>query len=282
MNPRRSPVAVHLPPHGVYVWETQHDFGFQMEVEAHPFAEIFYVLDGSGVFVVDGSRHGCGSGDVVIVPPGAKHAIQDRQTPLTMYGIGVSADLLSHDPDALRQTRAGVVPGSRALAGRVRAGIRRLLYEQADTRPGSRALIVGLTLQLVATLTRASAAPNPPGPERPGTDHRHAVERFLAELAHRFYEPVRIDRTADELGMSRRSFTRLFREVAGCSYAEYVERVRVEYACRLLRETTRGIAPIAFECGYEDLSSFYRAFKRHTRLPPGRWREAGRKQISRS
>ena len=33
MNPRRSPVAVHLPPHGVYVWETQHDHGFRMEVE---------------------------------------------------------------------------------------------------------------------------------------------------------------------------------------------------------------------------------------------------------
>ena len=39
--------------------------------------------------------------------------------------------------------------------------------------------------------------------------------------------------------MSRRSFTRLFRDVAGCSYAEYVERVRIEYACRLLRETAR-------------------------------------------
>ena len=275
MNPRRSPVAVHLPPHGVYVWETQHDYGFQMDVEAHPFAEIFYVLDGTGVFVIDGARHGCGSGDVVIVPSGAAHAIEDRQTPLTLYGIGVSADLLAHDQEALRQARAGVASGSRALAGRMRAGIRRMLYEQTDTRPGGRALIVGLTLQLVAALARAPAAPNPPEPDHPGTSHRHAVERFRTELTHRFYEPVRIDRVADELGVSRRSFTRLFREIAGCSYAEYVERVRVEYACRLLRETSRGIAPVAFECGYEDLSSFYRAFKRQVGKPPGQWREAG-------
>jgi AraC family L-rhamnose operon regulatory protein RhaS len=282
MNPRRSPVAVHLPPHGVYVWETQHDYGFRMDAEAHPFAEIFYVLDGAGAFVIDGERHGCAGGDVVVVPPSAEHAIEDRQAPLTMYGIGVSAHLLAHDPDALRQARAGVVPGSRALAGRMRAGIRRLLYEQADTRPGGRALIVGLTLQLVAALARASASPNPPDPDRAGTGHRDAVERFLAELVHRFYEPVRIDRVAEELGMSRRSFTRLFREVAGCSFAEYVERVRVGYACRLLRETARGIAPIAFECGYEDLSSFYRAFKRQAKLPPGRWREARRQSPRRS
>jgi AraC family L-rhamnose operon transcriptional activator RhaR len=165
----------------------------------------------------------------------------------------------------------------------MRAGIRRLLYEQADSRPGGRAMIVGLTLQLVAALARApAAAPHPSDPDPAGTDHRHAVERFLSELAHRFYEPVRIDRVADELGMSRRSFTRLFRETAGCSYAEYVERVRIEYACRLLRETTRGIAPIAFECGYEDLSCFYRAFKRHTKIPPGQWREAGQELVHRS
>ena len=101
------------------------------------------------------------------------------------------------------------------------------------------------------------------------------MERFLAELAHRFYEPVVIDRVAADLGMSRRSFTRLFREVAGCSYADYVERVRIEYACRLLRETTRRIATIAFECGYEELSSFYRAFKRHTNRSPRNWRDSG-------
>src|SRR5262245_25826828 len=117
MQSRSSPVAVRLPPHGVYVWETQHAPGFRMEPEAHPFAEIFYVLDGSGVFAVDGRRHGCAAGDVVVVPPGAEHVIEDGDDPLTLYGIGVSADLLAHDPDSLRRGRGGVV-GGKALAGR--------------------------------------------------------------------------------------------------------------------------------------------------------------------
>ena len=172
MNPRRSPVAFRLPPHGVYVWETQHDHGFQMETEAHPFAEVFYVLDGSGAFVIDGLAHACRTGDVILVPPGAAHIIEDQAAPLTLYGIGVSADLLIHDPDALRRVRAGVVQGSRALGGRVRAGIRRLLYEQTDTQPGSRALIVGLTLQLVAAMIRAAAVPDPPTRRRTRTGGR--------------------------------------------------------------------------------------------------------------
>jgi AraC family L-rhamnose operon regulatory protein RhaS len=50
-------------------------------------------------------------------------------------------------------------------------------------------------------------------------------------------------------------------------------RLRIEYACQLLREASRSILAIAFETGYEDLSSFYRAFKREKGLPPRAWRE---------
>ena len=275
MQSRRSPVAVVLPPHGVYVWETQHAHGFAMNPEDHPFAEIFYVLDGSGAFVLGGRAEPCRAGDVVVVPPGVVHVIEDRDAPLTLYGIGVSRELLAHDLEPVLRARAGALPGSRVTAGRVRTGLRRLLHEQTDTQPGGRALMVGLTLQLLALLARAPARA---GSEQRATlaeANRRAVERFLAELPHRFYEPLRLDRTAADLDMSRRSFTRLFRAITGYSFAEYVERVRTEYACRLLRETTRGILSIAFECGYEDLSSFYRAFKRHIGVAPGSWRESG-------
>lgn len=269
MKPRRSPVPVHLPAHGVCVWESQHDHGFRMAPEAHPFAEFFYVLDGTGTFTIGGTAHPCAPGDVVVVPAGARHSIEDGPRPLALYGIGVSAELLAGDPDARDRLAPGAV-GSRSVAARVRAGVRRMLFEQTEARPGHRAVAVGQALQLVAAIARAPAPTAAVAPDA----NRRAVERFVAELGHRFYEPVSIDRVAAELDLSRRSFTRLFRAAAGCPYAEYVERVRVEYAKRLLRETAREITSIAFECGYEELSSFYRAFKRQTRTAPGKWRDA--------
>jgi len=47
----------------------------------------------------------------------------------------------------------------------------------------------------------------------------------------------------------------------------------MDYACQLLRGTSRSVIATAFECGYEDLSGFYRAFKRHTGRPPRAWRD---------
>ena len=52
--------------------------------------------------------------------------------------------------------------------------------------------------------------------------------------------------------------------------------LRVEYAKRLLRETKRSVTAIAFECGFEELSNFYRAFKKHAQVPPLEWRHLDR------
>jgi AraC family L-rhamnose operon regulatory protein RhaS len=108
--------------------------------------------------------------------------------------------------------------------------------------------------------------------------YRQAVARYVADLPHRFFEATDLDHVAAELGMSRRCFTYLFRLTAGASWSAYLRRLRIEYACQLLQQTTRSILAIAFESGYEDLSSFYRAFKRQKGLPPREWRSrhAGR------
>jgi AraC family L-rhamnose operon regulatory protein RhaS len=282
MHTRRTPVSVELPPHGVYVWETRHDHGFRMAPEHHRFAELFYVLDGTGTFVVHGTRHPCGPGDIVLVPPRAVHVIEDGAHPLTLSGIGVAAELLAHDPDVFTRIPPGRFPAAQPVSTQVRAGLRRLLFEQTQGKPCGRSLMVGLTLQLVTALARGlDNAPADKG--RPAASpHLDAVRRFVADLTQRFYESAGIDRAAAEVGVSRRGFTRLFRLVTGCTYAKYLERVRIEYACQLLRETGRSVTTVAFECGYEDLSSFYRAFRRQTGEPPQRWRETVRSSESRS
>jgi AraC-like DNA-binding protein len=52
----------------------------------------------------------------------------------------------------------------------------------------------------------------------------------------------------------------------------YLTRWRFQVAARSLERTSRGIADIAAEVGYESEAAFNRAFKREFGQPPGRYR----------
>jgi transcriptional regulator GlxA family with amidase domain len=46
----------------------------------------------------------------------------------------------------------------------------------------------------------------------------------------------------------------------------------MQVAARMLRETNRGIAQIAFDVGYDSEAAFNRAFRRELGRPPSAWR----------
>jgi AraC family L-rhamnose operon regulatory protein RhaS len=272
MQQRLTPVEVRLPAHGVFILESHHAPGFRMTPSRHDFLEIFFVLDGSGTFVIDGRSHACGRGDVVVVPVGAVHQIHDQPAaPLSLYGICVAPRVYQAEPGLAGSLPPGALALNELILPRLRADLREMLFEQTLARPGHRLLLTGLALQLLAVLVRGhggdrAAAPAPPSSCLP------AVRRYVAELPQRFYEPADLDHVAAALGMSRRRFTQLFRAVTGSAWLDFLTRLRIDYACQLLRQTQRSVLAVAFECGYEDLSSFYRAFKRHAGLPPAEWR----------
>jgi AraC family L-rhamnose operon regulatory protein RhaS len=275
--PRGQPVEATLPPYGVCVFESHHTSNFRMQASRHDFFEVFYVLRGRGRFLIEGRAYPCRAGDTVVVPVRHVHQIEDDPaSPLSLYGVRMAPDVWKHDPALTEQIPAGAVPAGGLLANQVRGDLRRLLFEQTLARPGSSTLILGIALQLLGTLLRGSA-PRPTGPgPGPGASAgalRQSVEWYVEELQRSFFGTADIDQAAGRLGMSRRRFTQLFREVTGASWSAYLNRLRVEHACRLLEETQRSIVEIAFECGFEELTSFYRAFKRQTGLPPNRWRQ---------
>lgn len=275
---RQAPVDVALPAYGVYLLESHHAPEFRMVEQSHPFLELFFVLSGSGTFEIDGAPHPCQRNDLVFVPPRRVHVIRDDpERPLSLYAVCVEASVVQHEPKLFNDLPVGRVRVGKSLAADIRSSFRRLLFEQTRQRPFGPTLIVGLTLELLALLARQSAAETRP-PSDSSSDGRIAsrragVERYVAGLAHRFFEHTNLDDAAAELGMSRRRFTTLFADVTGQSWADYLAELRIEYAKTLLESTTRSIVSIAFECGYEELSSFYRAFKRATGISPGTWRD---------
>lgn len=266
-----QPIAVALPAFGVFVLESHHTRGFRMEPVCHDFAKLIQPFSGAGWLVRAGARIPLRPGDVVFVPAGVRHHIEDDGArPLSLYVLCLSAVHAGRGAPALAAFRRFPLP---PWSGELRSLIRHLLHEQTLNRPGAELMITGLASQALGHIVRAASRREKrahPAQDRQPT--RARVAAYAAELARTFYHRQNVDHAAAGLGLSRRHFTQLFREATGESWLASIQRHRLAHARRLLRETDRSVASIGYECGFEDLTTFYRAFRTAEGTSPLAWR----------
>jgi transcriptional regulator GlxA family with amidase domain len=77
---------------------------------------------------------------------------------------------------------------------------------------------------------------------------------------------------AEQCGLSRCHFSRVFNRAVGSSVPSYMATKRVETAKRLLITTRVPIKEIAVQCGYCNISHFTRDFKRFAMATPASYR----------
>lgn len=93
---------------------------------------------------------------------------------------------------------------------------------------------------------------------------RYVVDNIDAEL--RMSEAARI------VGMSETRFSRAFRSMSGHNFVDFVRKLRVSQACRMLRQTDMPISSICFDVGFGNLSNFNRQFRAETGMSPSVYR----------
>ena len=106
-------------------------------------------------------------------------------------------------------------------------------------------------------------------------DRRRAVESALWIDAHADRE-IDLDTTAKAAGVSSFHFLRTFSNVLGVTPHQYLVRLRLRHAARLLADDARSITSIAFDVGFGDLSNFVRTFHRAAGVSPRGFRNAAR------
>lgn len=105
--------------------------------------------------------------------------------------------------------------------------------------------------------------------ERPRTSITERAEKLINQSLHR---ELSVTELAQRVGTSERSLLRHFREHYGASVLEHIQHLRVERAKALLETTQLSFDEIVERCGYTDVSSFRKLFKRATTLTPADYR----------
>ncbi len=93
-------------------------------------------------------------------------------------------------------------------------------------------------------------------------------------MRERFTDGLSLSACAQAAGLSPTRFAHRFRELTGYAPMEYLRRLRIDQARRLLADQSLSIRAVAERCGFTDPYHFSRVFRTIDGLSPSLYREA--------
>ncbi|WGI26986.1 AraC family transcriptional regulator [Halomonas alkaliantarctica] len=206
--------------------------------------------------------------NVLIIPAGICHktlSITQKQRHIAIYlHKDFEEYLLKHSGLGSKHTRSGVWQLSKDAT--VLLGV---LERNLDNKSGNLAnKCSDIADILIQDCLARSIISRDTGTSLVAEHGRHIAHAVINSLTEDLSMDVDLDLLSSKLGISRRHLTRLFREHTGYSIGEIHLKLRFREAKRLLSSTDLSIQLIALEVGFENASSFTRAFRRHLGCTP--------------
>jgi AraC-like DNA-binding protein len=98
------------------------------------------------------------------------------------------------------------------------------------------------------------------------------MARIYTYIRENYFKPVSLKDISKIAGMSPFTFSRFFKKNCGTGFVEYLNHVRINKACYLLRETDYHVHDIASECGFASISNFNKQFRKTEGTSPRGYR----------
>lgn len=100
------------------------------------------------------------------------------------------------------------------------------------------------------------------------------VENIIRYVEMHYMEKIDSAALSELTYMTPTSFSKFFRRAFNKTFTQYLNELRINKACGLIRSSDRPIEDIAFSCGYNNMAFFHRQFKKHMEMTPLHYRKS--------
>ncbi len=242
-------------------------------VHFHEFFEIEFILEGEGEHMLNGARTAATRGSIYLMTPADFHMLKmtsSSRLVTIMFDERMISDRLMEEILRTSGNLSFQLDEQEILA--LDAVATMLHSEENKYDKYSLDCISHLIEYVVATMLRHANKSGADGQERYNPSLNHAL-RYL--YAH-FRENPTVGEVAKLSGYTPNYFSKLFVEATGKPYSEYLNRLKVNLAKTLLEATSQTVSEIAFSCGFNSLSNFYRVFQQLVGCSPLEYRKSER------
>ena len=99
------------------------------------------------------------------------------------------------------------------------------------------------------------------------------IEDMIAYVERSFHMDMKLENIAPEFGYNSAYLGRIFKENTGETFGAYVEKIRMQKACELLKETDLKVYEIAERVGYKNVDYFHIKFRKNVGMSPAEYRK---------
>jgi len=275
---------VETPLNGSFVHLCYRVPEFRCPYHFHPEYELTLIEAGVGQRLIGDHLAPFEPGDLVMIgpnlphtffhPPGFDGGPHGASSIVTFFQPDLAGALLTHAPEAdairhlLERGRQGLTFDSavRAEAAALLRGI------AGEKEPFARVLRLLEALHLLSCDRKARPLASDGFRYSGNARQTERIERVCQWASRHFREPLTLEEAARRAHLSPAAFSRFFHRATNRPFTRFLNELRIGHACRLLLESDRTVAEIAFESGFDTLSNFNRRFRQFKTTTPREYR----------
>ena len=261
----------------LYVSTSKYEGDWQSILHSHPFSELFYVINGQGAFLAEGSEFPVKQNDMVIINPHVQHTEKSLPgAPLNYIVLGIEG--LSFSFGRLATARAGVssqptpdtVYKHNMSKTNVYSYLNIMLEEITEQQEDYEAVCQNLLEVLLICILRSGSLSVVPDNSRLLNRECTQIKNYLDA---NYSETITLDSLAALTHMNKYYLAHTFTKYVGLSPINYLLQKRIQEGKSLLESTSYSIAQISDLLGFSSQSYFSQAFRKATGMTPMQYRK---------
>ena len=261
----------------LYVSTSKYEGDWQSILHSHPFSELFYVINGQGAFLAEGSEFPVKQNDMVIINPHVQHTEKSLPgAPLNYIVLGIEG--LSFSFGRLATARAGVssqptpdtVYKHNMSKTNVYSYLNSMLEEITEQQEDYEAVCQNLLEVLLICILRSGSLSVVPDNSRLLNRECTQIKNYLDA---NYSEDITLDTLSALTHMNKYYLAHTFTKYMGLSPINYLLQKRIQEGKSLLESTSYSIAQISDLLGFSSQSYFSQAFRKATGMTPMQYRK---------
>lgn len=256
------------------------------QLHYHNAYEIALILKGNGRRIVGDSVNRFVDGDLTIMPPYMPHATYtESKHHVVNNDESIHAIVIYFLPDWFEDRHYNSVEFApiRLLFNNLKRGIRvtgegytlftELLRKIAETENGLDRLLILLNLikELASNLSYEYLASSIYQISN-RDDSIEKINKIYKYVMENFTNKISLDEVSDIAFMTPPAFCKYFKNRTNKTFSNFVNEIRIGYACELLLQGNSDISSIAYLAGFNNFTSFNKNFKKFTKVTPSEFR----------